>query len=65
MKIHLVYNVDGDVPTDLLIEGDEPAELYQAAVIALKAMESACLDRIRAKLAEAFLPLGQEDWRGK
>ena len=59
MKIHIVYHVDDDVPTDMLIEGVEPAELYRTAQNALSAMEWACLDRIRAKLAEEFLPEDQ------
>lgn len=56
MKIHIVYHVDDDAPTDMLIEGDDPAELYQTAKNALSAMEWACLDRIRARLTKEFKP---------
>lgn len=64
MKIRITYSVDDDAPTEMLIEGDNPADLYQTAINALSAMELACLDRLRAKLAAGFLP-GTGDARHK
>lgn len=55
MKIKIVYSVDDDAPTEMLIEGDNPADLYQTARNALSAMQWACLDRIRSKLSDEFI----------
>lgn len=56
MKVHIVYHVDDDAPLDMVVEADNPADLYSAAQNALSAMQWSCLDRIRAKMAHAFPP---------
>lgn len=65
MKIHIAYHVDDDAPNalsaataiDFLIEGNDPAVLYETA--------AACLDCVRAKLAEEFLPPDSRNGRNK
>lgn len=56
MKVHIVYHVDDDAPVDMLIEADNPADLYQLAEAALSSANRACLDRIRFLMAQEFLP---------